>query len=390
MPNLDMTPTSREMMLYFHLYIFSLAILFVIIPLMKRHFATRSNFGHTLFNTMIYLDIAVLSFDMLTWWLYGKSFAGAVLAHIFSMSIYYALEAIVFYVWVLYSVYKLYRSRRAVKKRAPIYGIFLLAYELLVILNIPTEFLFRITDDNLYERGQGYFSVFVYSIVVVVFITIEVMIYRKKYSDTHNKGIYVHLLVIPIAITVFRLIQLLNYGSFLTWPAFTVGIMYLYMYMQANENYFDYLTGLRNRREMDYYLNYRIKTRKKDNVLFLVFLDLNYFKQINDTYGHPIGDDAIISAANILKRVCKETEDFISRIGGDEFSIIGERKDPSAVEVLIKRINLATEDFNLTGEKPYELNFSHGIAIYDDNITKDDLVMMADREMYRHKRMIKE
>lgn len=390
MDNINMTPTSREMMLYFHIFILSVVLLLVLIPLMRRHFATRSNFGHTLFKAMIYLDIVVLALDMFTWWIFGKDFAGAVALHKISMALYYSVEAWIFYVWILYSVYKLYRSKRIVMKRAPLYAILPISFEIVVIINLFTGSLFEINARNNYIRGSGYFLVFVYSIVVVVSIVFEVIHYLKKYADSHNKELYMHLLVIPIAMTVFRFIQFINYGAFLTWPAFTVGLVYLYMYMQANENYFDYLTGLRNRRETDYYLNYKIKTRKKDSVLFVVYLDLNFFKNINDNFGHHVGDDAIQSAASILKTVCKGSDDFISRVGGDEFAIVGERWDKSAVHTLIEQIDLATIEFNRLEEKPYDISFSYGISVYEEGMTKDELFIKADEEMYKQKKINKD
>jgi diguanylate cyclase (GGDEF)-like protein len=269
--------------------------------------------------------------------------------------------------------------------RIPIYGSVLFIAMCILLTNPFTGWIFKIDDKNIYTRGGGYWLVFLYAMVVLVGIIAEVIIYRRRYKESHDNKLYFTLLLVPISVTLARLVQYLIYGAALTWPIFTLAILYTYMNMQASENYFDYLTGLRNRRELEFFINYRIKNYKKSNTLFLLYLDLNDFKSINDKYGHPVGDAALVDAANLLRQACQGTEDFIARLGGDEFGIVGVRSSEQDVEELIKRIDTLSEEFNRTSNVVYHISFSCGVSIHSQGITHDELLRVADQSMYQRK-----
>ena len=95
-------PDERSMFLYSHIYLIGLLLLFMIIPLMRRHFSTRINLGHKLFMTMLYLDIALLLLDFATWAVYGRSFVGSVALHYIMMSLLYGVDAVMQFFWMLY------------------------------------------------------------------------------------------------------------------------------------------------------------------------------------------------------------------------------------------------------------------------------------------------
>ena len=78
----------------------------------------------------------------------------------------------------------------------------------------------------------------------------------------------------------------------------------------------DFLTGLYNRRSLYQYLH----NNRNGRLLNLLYVDLDYFKHVNDTYGHKVGDDALILTAKVLRECFKN--EFIARIGGDEFLIV--------------------------------------------------------------------
>lgn len=113
----------------------------------------------------------------------------------------------------------------------------------------------------------------------------------------------------------------------------------------------------------------------------LVFIDLNKFKDINDTYGHDVGDEILKKFATIVKSYLKPSDVFI-RMGGDEFLIIfRDLKDKEKVNDLMKQIN---EEFK--NSHKVSPTISWGISEFDNNVTVDETIRTADDLMYEMKR----
>lgn len=151
----------------------------------------------------------------------------------------------------------------------------------------------------------------------------------------------------------------------------------------------DVLTGLPNRATFYSQMSSSIEHAKKHQSKFaLFFLDLDGFKAINDTKGHPLGDKLLIEVANRIRDLISINCD-VARIGGDEFAIIKNNYGNEA-DILTKA-NLLLDQF----KKPFQLDgvayyisASIGIAFYPDNATDtEDLVKYADSAMYAAKRM---
>ena len=116
----------------------------------------------------------------------------------------------------------------------------------------------------------------------------------------------------------------------------------LQVYISSREQLIsvDPLTKLNNRSEMVRYLDNKMKNRNLHKDLYLFMLDLDYFKKINDKFGHTEGDTAIIIAADALKNAVNKTGLFVCRYGGDEFVIVGEVKpdfNPEEFCILINK-----------------------------------------------------
>lgn len=150
--------------------------------------------------------------------------------------------------------------------------------------------------------------------------------------------------------------------------------------------YHDSLTGLANRLLFQDRLVQSIKQaeRAKKNIA-LFFLDLDRFKEVNDTYGHGLGDELLIEVTKLLRNTFRK-EDTIARLGGDEFAVIVnniEKKD--IVEVVNKTISLIQDDITINGHN-LNVTFSIGISMYPkDALTAELLLKHADTAMYRVK-----
>lgn len=162
------------------------------------------------------------------------------------------------------------------------------------------------------------------------------------------------------------------------------------IWQQAN---FDHLTGLPNRRLLTDRLQQSIhNVDRNGNHITLLYLDLDRFKEVNDTFGHAKGDQLLIDAANRLEG-CIRQADTVARLGGDEFTIILSEFDDvdhtnkAAVERVANNIlHQLSRPFKLDNEEVY-ISASLGIAFYpEDAADSDALYKAADQAMYAAKK----
>ncbi len=149
---------------------------------------------------------------------------------------------------------------------------------------------------------------------------------------------------------------------------------------------FDALTGLPNRAQLDSHLKYALSLVKRSNGnLAVMFIDIDHFKDINDTLGHSIGDSLLIEVAKRLQSVLRE-EDTASRLGGDEFMLILPDADArGAAQVAQKLLQVVSEPYQI---EQYDLvvTASIGVALYpNDGENLESLSKSADTAMYRAK-----
>ena len=157
------------------------------------------------------------------------------------------------------------------------------------------------------------------------------------------------------------------------------------IWRQAN---FDSLTGLPNRQMFHDRLDQEIRKAQRGGTrAALMFLDLDHFKEVNDTLGHDVGDLLLQQTARRLKECVRES-DTIARLGGDEFVIIlPDLRDGRAVgDVAQKVLWQLARPYNLKGEVVY-ISTSIGITLYpDDAATPEELLKYADQAMYNAKK----
>jgi diguanylate cyclase (GGDEF)-like protein/PAS domain S-box-containing protein len=156
------------------------------------------------------------------------------------------------------------------------------------------------------------------------------------------------------------------------------------IWKQAN---FDPLTGLPNRSMFRDRLEQAVKQSRRAGLpLALMFIDLDRFKEINDTLGHEVGDALLVDAAQRLSH-CVRNTDTVARLGGDEFTVIlGDFDDYDSAERIAQTIlNSLAQPFQLGAEKS-QISASIGITFYPKDATGlDDLLKNADQAMYAAK-----
>lgn len=150
----------------------------------------------------------------------------------------------------------------------------------------------------------------------------------------------------------------------------------------------DSLTGLFNRRGFEHLANFAIASaHRRAEPLTLGWIDLDKFKQINDTYGHAEGDFALREMARLLIESFRDT-DLLVRHGGDEFGILFSDTDESGAWIAMQHLMQEASTWNLTSGKPWKLAFSWGVIEFNhDDITDlSGWLRAADKRMYAMKR----
>jgi diguanylate cyclase (GGDEF)-like protein len=152
---------------------------------------------------------------------------------------------------------------------------------------------------------------------------------------------------------------------------------------QAN---FDSLTQLHNRRSFIKQLNRLTSKDSKYNSFAVLFIDLDHFKEVNDSLGHDFGDELLKVAGSRLKQQLR-TEDFIARLGGDEFVVVINRlKSKEVINQLALKLNSALTKPFLLKHSQTQTSCSIGIALYpDDGLNTEQLLKNADLAMYAAK-----
>lgn len=150
----------------------------------------------------------------------------------------------------------------------------------------------------------------------------------------------------------------------------------------------DELTKISNRRGFLTLTRYSLDVCKREMFpATLVFLDLDRFKQINDTYGHAEGDRVLRIVAEEMRESFRSS-DIFARLGGDEFVALLTNSSASQIHDLIERFNAALVTRCKAASLPYSIEFSHGLVAYDPrrHESMEDMLKEADKAMYENKR----
>ena len=171
-------------------------------------------------------------------------------------------------------------------------------------------------------------------------------------------------------------------------------ILYLIIFDEITESYekikslkeeaaTDALTGLFNRRKLDKILNKEIELAQYLNSeLSIIFLDIDHFKDVNDTYGHDIGDDILRDLSNIIRQTTRKN-DFIARWGGEEFMVTLQSTSVQEAEKLAQKLRVAVQEYKFKCSRT--ITISLGVTQLKETDTKDSFTKRVDEALYEAK-----
>jgi len=232
-----------------------------------------------------------------------------------------------------------------------------------------------------YERGSLFF-LRLFAQVLSCFI---IFAFVTAYKSSIHKWYIVPIQALPAIFLAGEILQyFIPYINF-AYASSVFAFMVLFIYVQRRDIHMDYLTGTVNRRGIDAALRKAI-IDSKEKPFCAIMVDIDYFKHINDNFGHKVGDEVLEGIAAILLNTF-DKKDVVGRYGGDEFCIITHMTDEIEIDKKIGIVKKLVEDFEWSNRGKMNLSVSAGIAIYSKEMQMHDKDFMefVDSRMYEEK-----
>lgn len=360
--------------------VFALSILCIVYNSIKLKKHMLDNLEYRLFLQLIMSTTLVIIFDMFIGYFNGKTFyESRLLNNIFSC-LYFIMNIYPCFFWFIYIFHRCYPNIKfSIKTIIPL-CIPLVIHASLSILSLWFNIFYTISATNYYTRGIYIWISYLLCYGYVIFSVMLIFLCRKK---LYRKDLFAFLLftLIPLLSSI---VQMIFEGLSIMWPAFALGILMVQINVYNDLITTDQLTGLFNRRQLMANLKY-LASQKSDNTV-CIMLDLDYFKRINDEFGHVVGDKVIADFAKILKNSLPKKSQ-IYRYGGDEFIAILNLKNKEEITDIISNIEFETNEYNEISGNGFSLQFSSGYEFYDSKKFVDGYAFLTciDDKMYEEK-----
>ncbi|MDD3193672.1 MAG: GGDEF domain-containing protein [Oscillospiraceae bacterium] len=372
-------------LLYSEVNIFCIMILFLILRKIQIGRDLQNNqrlFIRVLLSNIFFflLDLAWIHID-------GGFLQISVFANHLINGLYYVLSGLVSYFWFVYSETML--GSRTTRTRASrlLAAVPLLILIILSISSVKTGWLFYIDQNNYYHRGPFYAVQLLFSYGYILFAATHALITALRSKSYITRAKYLPLAFYVLFPLFFGTLQVLFPAIPLLCVGTTFATLYVYTDFQSQLISLDPLTQLNNRRQLMKFLPGKIAHSSESRLLFLLLMDIDLFKSINDRFGHVEGDLALIRVANVLRKVCSGQNCFICRYGGDEFIVVCETPDELSVDFLCQDIHHAILQENAQAGTAYSLALSIGCQRYEKSFqTEEDWIHAADEKLYAIKR----
>ena len=302
--------------------------------------------------------------------------------------VYFLATAAMCFFWFIYFEY-LRETRFVKRRRYVLYSTSILWLMVIALLaNLFNHSLFYIDESGVYRRGPFFILTYILSYSYVLIAFIRVMINLKRDKEATNKDLLIRLAFFPLFPGISGVLQFIFPRLPIACATISLTTLFLYLTWVDQLISLDPLTGLNNRKQLTHTFNNLSKNHENQDKIRLYLIDVNHFKQINDTYGHLQGDNALKIIAEALKAACKGANrgTVIARYGGDEFVILVSENNNDETIDLKERIKEKLKELSEKKSVPFELTVSVGSACSDNGDSLKDLILKADKAMYMEKK----
>jgi len=242
-------------------------------------------------------------------------------------------------------------------------------------------FIFYVDANNQYMRGDFFFlfiTAYIINFLILFICTLNV-------GRKHNYPIKWKLVVLFLFTVAGTSIQLVYPSAYSSWHCVTLSLILFFLLMSEFDSSFDSLTGLYNRAAFDKMVK-RMKTESKG--FTVIALDINDFKNVNDSYGHDYGDTAIKTVAAIIRKSFTN-HCTCYRFGGDEFIIISSETNREKIESQLKTMIKNLEEERKKDNPLPTISYGYSTFRGGRKVDFHKILKEADDQMYHYKRTYK-
>lgn len=259
-----------------------------------------------------------------------------------------------------------------------------------VIISYRHGFFFYIDSNGIYHRGKYILLHTVCCHLYTILVSGHALVrslQTKNYIKAKEYRVLSIFLFFPLSMGI---IQIIVPQIPTVCVGLTLAYLYVYIDIQDLKISIDPLSGINNRNQLIKYLSTKIRNDASGENLFLLMIDINKFKKINDTFGHVEGDKAIVKIAETLKKTCSSTNNFVGRYGGDEFIIVCSNSTEEKIKELENRIHSNLFEACTAADLEYDLSLSIGYAKYNASMKNiQEFIAAADKMLYERKEELK-
>lgn len=363
---------TMDFLVSFQLNLYTLVMLIILLVIIRKRLCIET-YGKRLLLVTIVLTMIALINEPLAWELDGSpSTIGYLLEYLTNM-LELLLGPLIIAVMLQYVRYKVQRERKSMVRLFLTFPPVIFTIVMLII-NVITPIYFSVDSvTHVYSTGPIIWVQYVLVSVCYLYMA-GYVVYHRNRLNRYEKWIFYVFFFLPI---FGMCIQLLNNRIFVSWTSIALSILVVYVFLESTDGERDHMTNLFNRGSFERYMTQRMELMEPYQV---VYIDLDRFKEINDLYGHVVGDLILTTFASYLQDVFHSQ--LCVRLGGDEFMVVAAREDDveHLLQQLIDKMSASEHDIMRT------VQFSYGLQCDEPGITIDELYNLVDRKMYEYKR----
>lgn len=373
--------------LYCEIYAFALALIIMVI--VWNHRAADKSLSGLWFTRSLYSFAIAYAFEFL-WgladggYLFPKS-APFIWSYFFKIA-YFCCFFVALFIWTIYTETEQGSDLFLSKDRFRFLLLPVVLEIFLAVLTPWTKLLFSIDSSGTLHYGLTFQLHVGLALLYPVIAGIRTLTRLQFESNQQRRG---QLFLIGS----FMLYLVAAWGITFAYPnssvysiAITCAVIAIDLGNSTEQISLDKLTQINNRQNLLGYIAHAIKMHEQP--LYLLMMDVDYFKKVNDNFGHQEGDAALVRVANALKTACGSAKKrpYLARYGGDEFIIVTEAADDGEIQKLCDEIHKQLQYYNSWSEVDYDLTMSIGVTCWKEGMDTKALIDAADQQLYEAKK----
>ena len=262
---------------------------------------------------------------------------------------------------------------------------------LLVVTAYKTGLVFYVDENGKLVNGSFYVILVIVPFAYLIASSVKAFSRFANKDRYVDRNIYFMIGVFPFAPIILGAMQAIYWRVPFLCYGTVAAVYYVYLTTQDNLISIDPLTQTNNRNQLYKYLVQKMRQEEQGMSLFLLMVDVDRLRDINEAYGHAEGDRALNRVARAIKDACQGSRSrmFVSRYGADEFVVVAEMAYRAEAAWLADQIKNEVKRATNIDAAPYDIHVSVGIAQYDYQapVTIQAFIARADSDLYQNKKL---